>query len=254
MARDRFINTVFSEIQEANRNPIYGYQHLPVLSLEETVEKIIPFVPDVVDYVTTAKNKCNRNSLLLTWNESAAVYLYSMSTSFVRCLNEALRAENRHALKPWFTYLKLLITSLEKLPSTKGTIWRGVTDEVGTIFADHDVHIWWSVNSCSLAPNVVELYLGEKGTVFAIDAVCGKNITQFSAFPEEQEVVLMPGTHLHAKYQSLNFRGFFFLVHLEEENPKRLVCKKATTRLTKGLISLLENSRISILNVPLLIS
>ena len=33
-------------------------------------------------------------------------------------LNDNLRAEDRRKLKPWFSYLKLLITSLSRLPSS----------------------------------------------------------------------------------------------------------------------------------------
>ena len=103
--------------------------------------------------LSTAKENYNRHSTLLTRDESAAIYLYSMPTSFFSRLNNTLRAENRHALKPWFAFLKLFITALEKLPSTKATIWRGVNYDDTLIFVDNDVHIWWSVNSCSMNPN-----------------------------------------------------------------------------------------------------
>ncbi len=78
MQHDRFVNKTLSKLQETNRNPIYGYQHLPVLTLEEATEKIIPLVRGIVDYMSTAKKKCNSNSILLTRNESAAIYFYSM--------------------------------------------------------------------------------------------------------------------------------------------------------------------------------
>jgi hypothetical protein len=226
MARDRFVNNALSEFQEVNRNPIYGYQHLPLLTLEEATEKLIPFVPGVVGYVSIAKKKYNRNSGLLTRDESTAIYLYSMPTSFFSRLNDALRAEKREAVEPWFDFLKLFMTALEKLPSTKGTVWRGINYDGSLTFVDNDVHIWWSVNSCSMALNVVERYLGGTGTVFAIDTVYGKDISTFSTFQEEQEIVLMPGTRVRAKSQSLNFEGRFFLVHLEEEIYHRLVCLK----------------------------
>jgi hypothetical protein len=226
MARDRFVNSALSELQEANRSPIYGYQHLPILTLEEATEKLIPLVPGVVDYVSKAKNKCNRSSALLTRDESAAIFLYSMPIPFFSRLNEALRAENRHALKPWFAFLKLFINALEKLPSTRRTVWRSVSSDVGSIFADGDVHIWWGVNSCSMDLKVVERFLGETGTVFAIDAIHGKDISAFSTFPDEQEIVLMPGTHVSAKCPSLNFENRFFLIHLQEENDQRLVRRK----------------------------
>ena len=150
MPNDRFVNNTLSELQEANASPIFGYEDSPVLTLEEAVEKIIPLVPSVIDYVTTAKKKYNRHSNLLTRDESAAIYLYSMPTLFFSTLNNTLRAENRHELKPWFAFLKLFITALEKLPTSRKTVWRGVAGNVGSEFADGDVHIWWSVNSCSM--------------------------------------------------------------------------------------------------------
>jgi len=100
MARNRFINNALSELQEANRSPIYGYQHLRLLPLEEATKKIISLVPGIVQYVSHAKKNCNQNSNLLTRDESATIYLYSMPVPFYSCLNKTLRAENRHALKP----------------------------------------------------------------------------------------------------------------------------------------------------------
>jgi hypothetical protein len=221
MMHSRFVNNDLSELQDANCSPIDGYQHLPVLTIEEATESIIPLVPGVVEYVSQAKKKCNRNSTLLTRDESAAIYFYSMSIPFFRRLNEELRAKDRHALKPWFAFLKLFITALEKLPSIKGTVWRGVPGDARSVFVDNYVQTWWSVNSCSLALDVVQVYLGETGTVFSIDVSHAKDISAFSAFPEEQEVVLIPGTCVRAQSQSLNLIDRFFVVHLKEETSQK---------------------------------
>lgn len=222
MANNRFVNDTFSELQEANRSPIFGYEDSPLLTLEEAVEKIIPPIPRTMEYVATAKRECNRHSTLLTQDESAAIYLYSMSTSFFSCLNKTLRAENRQALKPWFVFLKLFMTALEKLPLTKATVWRGVNYDDTLTFIDNDVHIWWGINSCTMALNIVQAFLGEKGTLFAIDAIHGKDISTFSAFPYEQEIVLMPGTRVRTKCESLSFIDRLFILHLIEENFQRL--------------------------------
>ena len=221
MPNNRFADENLSELEEANRSPISGYENSPVLTLEKAVEKIIPLVPSVTDYVTTAKDKCNRRSVLLTSDESAAIYLYSMQTLFFSTLNNTLRAENRHELKPWFAFLKLFITALEKLPTSRRTVWRGVLGKVGSEFADGDVHIWWSINSCSMDLKVVERYLGETGTVFAIDTIRGKDISAFSTFPEEKEIVLMPGTRVSATCLPLTIESRFFFIHLVEENLER---------------------------------
>jgi hypothetical protein len=221
MTNNRFVNNTLSELQKANRSSIFGFEHSPVLTLEEAVEKIIPSVSRVMDYVRTAKKKHNRHSDLLTRDESAAVYLYSMPTSFFSRLNDTLRAGNRYALKPWFAFLKLFITALGKLPSTKKVVWRGVYGDVGLVFANDDTNIWWSVNSCSKDLNVIWPFLDEKGTLFAIEAIHGKDISGFSAIPEDQEVVLMPGTYVRARSKPLNFIDRFFIVHLEEVTSPR---------------------------------
>ncbi|CAF0722390.1 unnamed protein product [Adineta steineri] len=220
MSENRFVNHNLSELQEANRNPIFGYEDSPILTLEEAVEQLIPFVPDVLAYVMTAKKKYYRHSDLLMRDESAAIYLYSIPSSFFSSLNNTLRAENRHALKPWFAYLKLFMTGLKKLPSTKTIVWRGVYGDVSSVFANRNIDIWWSVNSTSMDLKIVQPFLGEHGTLFAIEAMCGKDISQYSANPEEQEVILMPGTYVRAKTETLNFIDRLFVIHLDEITPQ----------------------------------
>ena len=216
MTKNRVTNETLSEFEETNCNPIFGYEDSPLLTLEEAVEKIVPLVDRLIDYVTTAKKYCNQDSDLLTRDESAAIYLYTMPTPFYSCLNETLRAKNRHALKPWFNFLKLFITVLEKLPATSGTVWRAVSGDVDSVFDDDDEHIWWSVNSCSMDLRGIQAYLGEKGTLFAIHTINAKDITAFSAIPDEKEAVLMPGTRLRAKCEPLDFIDRLSIVHLEE--------------------------------------
>jgi hypothetical protein len=220
MAMRRFVNQTLLEFEEANRERIVGYEDSLLLTLEEAVQPIIPIVDRLVDSVATAKKKYNRHSDLLTKDESAAIYLYTMSASFNLRLNETLRAK-RHELKPWFDFLKLFITALEKLPSTSGTVWRAVSGDVGSIFDDNDVHIWWSVNSCSTDLRGIQAFLGEKGALFAIHTINAKDITAFSAIPDEGEVVLMPGTRLRAKCESLNFIDRLWVLDLEEISSQR---------------------------------
>jgi hypothetical protein len=216
MMNDRYVSSTYSECQEIN--PIFGYEDSPLLPLEETLEPIVPVISHVMDYVKTATKNYSRHSNLLTPDESAAIYLYSMSSPIFSELNKALRAENRHELKRWFAFLKLFITALEKLPSIGETIWRGINCDATLSFVDDDVHIWWSVNSCSKAPNIVQPFLGDNGTLFAINAVNGKYISEFCANPDEQEVVLMPGSRVRRRYESLNLLDRIFVLHLEEVN------------------------------------
>jgi hypothetical protein len=218
---NRFTDNNLPKPQEANHNSILDYEHLPLLTLEEAVEKIIPLIPHVMDYVTTAKRKHNWHLTLLTRDESAAIYLYTMPKEFFSKLNIALRDENRQVLKPWLHFLKLLITALKKLPPTKTTVWRAVYKDVTFTLDAGKVYTWWDITSCSMNINSVQPFLGESGTLFAIETIHGRDISMLSAVPDEQEVIIMPGTRVHVKSQSLNIPDRLFIFHLEEIIPQR---------------------------------
>ena len=232
----RYSNKNFSELQQANRSPIDGYENQAIMPLENAVEKLVPFIRNIVQYAHTAKQQCNRTSDHLTLDESAAIYLYTMSIDFFSDLNQTLRAKNRSALKPWFAFLKLFMSALKKLPSSKTTVWRAVANDIGTSLMDNDESIWWSVNSTSTNLNVVQVFLNnDTGTLFAIDTSHGKMISEYSNFPEEEEVLLMPGTRVRVKTKMNSGIRLFSIVHLEEkpaveQNPERLVCVRGSPK------------------------
>ena len=211
----RFVNDSIDNFLQVNGNLISGYQHLPIVSLEQSVEKIVPVVPDVRNLVNRAIEFCRKDPQL-TINESAAVYLYTMDASFYKTLNWIPRAQNSQALEPWFMFLKLFISALEKLPSLPITVWRGITDNFrGFDFVEGQMCTWSSVNSCSSDVKVAGVYVGPGGTLFCIHALNGKDIAKFSANHDENEVVLMPGTCLRVKSASLDINGLY-VVHLDE--------------------------------------
>jgi hypothetical protein len=214
--KHRFINNNIPQLQEINHNSLPNYEDLPLLTLEEAAEKIISLVPHVMDYVAQAKENYNYHSTLLMPDESAAIYLYTMPTEFFAKLNIALRDPNRQVLNPWLNFLKLFTTALNKLPSTKATIWRAVNYDATSTFIEDAVYTYWYLNSCSMNINSVQPFLGENGTLFTIETIHGKNISMFSAVPDEEEVILMPGTRVRAKNPSLNFIDRLFIIHLEE--------------------------------------
>ena len=215
---ERFGNCSLREFQEANRNPIWGYEESKISTLEEAVETILPIVPHLSDYVSSAKQNCNKKLSQLTQHESAAIYLYTMSTNFYGQLNAALRQEDRNQLKPWFGFLKLIMNALNKLPSIKAVIWRGISDNVTTHVRKHQLQTWWSMNSCTKDLKVVGAYLATGGTLFSIEAINGKDISTYSAFKDEKEIILIPGTRLCVKSEPLDHNANLFIVQLEEQN------------------------------------
>jgi hypothetical protein len=204
-----------SKTTDENHSPIFGYQDLSVTTLDEAVRSIVRDVPGLEGYAHKAKQSCTKNTEL-TLDESAAIYLYTMPTTFHSKLNDRLRAENRDELVPWFAFLKLFINALVKLPSLATTVWRGVASNSHFDFASDPVQTWWTVNSCSKDLKVIEWYLGGMGTVFAIEAIHGKDIAKYSAIPGDQEVVLMPGTRLHRKCDPLEIQDRPYIVSFKE--------------------------------------
>lgn len=215
MEAHRFVNNTVPGLQNSIQNLLTNCEHLPIVTLEQSLEKISDHIPDVLEYASTAKKECRRDLNFLTWDESAAIYLYTMPKPFFSILNTALRTPDRQFQQPWLPFLKLLMTALEKLPSIKATIWRGVKYDATSDFVHDSIYTWWSVTSCSQNISRVEAYLGESGTLFAIETVHGKDISMLSAVPEEGEVILMPGTQVRAKHQSLNIMNRYFIIQLE---------------------------------------
>ncbi|CAF4180602.1 unnamed protein product [Rotaria socialis] len=154
--------------------------------------------------IKVAKSECHFSSEHgLIREESTSVYLYTMEwgdESLYRFLNKALRNKDRSALKPWVGYLKLLHTTLKKLPSVSKNLWRG---------PDSDV------DSCASNVKVVKDFLGSVPTLFMVEANNGKEISAYSNFPDEDDVILISGIRIRVVDDSLNHETFN-LIHLME--------------------------------------
>ncbi|CAM4928333.1 unnamed protein product [Rotaria socialis] len=99
--------------------PVYGYLSHPLLPLEKALEPIASQINQLSRYKKIAINECHFPSEHgLTRDESAAVYLSS--------------------LKPWFGYLKLFDTAIQKLPTVRKNLWRGVSKDIAKNFKKGD--------------------------------------------------------------------------------------------------------------------
>ena len=213
--KNGFLLTYIPNNTTDNHSRIFGYQGISITTLEEAVKDLAVYVPAIKVYAIQAKKDCTKNTEL-TDDKSAAIYLYTMQTSFHSKLNDVLRTEDREKIKPWFAYLKLFITALHKLPSLAITVYRGVASDIQFNFKNNPVQTWWTVNSCSKDLKVIEFYLDGMGTVFAIETIHGKDIAKYSSKSDEQEVILMPGTRLALKCDPLEIKDRPFLVAFKE--------------------------------------
>ena len=205
--------------------PIRGYAKEPVLPLEDAVEPIYGELNDLDIMVDTAKRNSKKPADGLTSNESAAIQLYTMeweegNRSLYTTLNNTLRSERREPLKPWFRYLKLILTALFKLPSLRSTVWRGVRGNVSDQY-DED-QVWWGFSSCTESVEVMEKFLGKSGmrTLFNIECINGKAIRAHSFYPKENEILLMPGTYFTVVSKWSPSKDLH-IIHLRETPPSR---------------------------------
>ncbi|CAF1292226.1 unnamed protein product [Rotaria sp. Silwood1] len=206
--------------------PNYGYKHQSLLSLEHALEPIVSRIDHLRQYIKEALDKCHFPSKHdLTHDESASIYLYTMEwggRSLYRLLNKDLRSEDPSALTPWANYLKLFEIALTKLPREKKRLWCSTKEDVNKNFIKGSEIIWRSVSSCSTTLNVIKELLGNytNATLFMIEAVNGRNISGYTKYSGETEVLLGPGTRLSVESDDLKLNNGLKVVHLVEITDK----------------------------------
>ena len=116
--------------------PIAGFENMPLVTLEDAVVPLMGQLPDIKAYVDVAKSRCDPSHVAgLTVDESASIMLLTIEWEpqdecLYVVLNATLRTEDRRKLKPWFSYLKLVLTALSKLPSATRRVYRGVKEDL----------------------------------------------------------------------------------------------------------------------------
>ncbi|CAF4600638.1 unnamed protein product [Rotaria sp. Silwood2] len=200
--------------------PIRGYAKEPLLPLEEAIKPIDDQLDDLDIMVDTAKQNSKKPTDGLTRDESAAIHLYTMqweepNVSLFTKLNTVLRSKRRESLRPWFRYLKLVLTALFKLPSLKTIVWRGVQGNLSDQY-DDDI-VWWGFSSCTESLEITERFVGKSGvrTLFTIECINGKAIGAHSFYNEESEILLLPGTYLRVVGKSSPAKDLY-IIHLRE--------------------------------------
>ena len=125
--------------------------------------------------------------------------LYSQDTCLYPLLNKALRDHSDvEGVKAFLPYLKLLLTGLNKLPLIRAKVFRGIRTDVHDVYnqLEHKDFTWWALSSTTTRKAQAHTFLHRtEGTLFTIDAI-GVDISACSSYPDEQEVLLLPGTRL----------------------------------------------------------
>ncbi|CAF1149668.1 unnamed protein product [Rotaria magnacalcarata] len=192
--------------------PIEGYHEKSLVSLEEAIDPLVPLVPDIKRKAWIAKLNSKDPADNLTPDESASIMLYSIEwmkqeESLYYILNSTLRKANRDLLKPWFIYLKLILTGIAKLPSIEDrTVYRGVKANLSDIYCLGKKFVWWDFSSCTSRIDALEqeTILGKTGmrTIFTIECKNAKNIRHHSMYPDKDEILLLPASQFEVIRQN----------------------------------------------------
>jgi hypothetical protein len=200
-------------------------ENTPLVSLEEAINPLISLVPDLEKMIATVKK--NRS---ITNDESMSIALYSIEwkprdKSFHVILNTTLQTADRTLLKPWFCYLKLIMTALAKLPShpTRLTIYHAIKLNLIAQYPLGRTFVWWGFTLCTKSLDFFnnEYVLGQNGarTLFIIDSQSGKSIREHSFYTTEEDILLPPACQFQTT-GSFDAGNGLYIIHLKEISPK----------------------------------
>jgi hypothetical protein len=214
-------------------SPIVEYAQEPLLPLFKACAPLNNILHNLSLYIQLALNETSEQPPDgLTIDESAAIRLYTIEwdtphQSLYSMLNYTLKNNDREQLRPYFKYLKLFLTALAKLPCVPQlTVWRGVTKNLSVEFPPGTPVTWWAFSSCTASLTVLEnnMYLGTTGerTLFSVDAINGRTIRNHSHFDIEEEILLLPGTHMIVQSQLTPARDLY-IIHLKQVIPEQVL-------------------------------
>ncbi|RKN65793.1 uracil-DNA glycosylase [Streptomyces klenkii] len=126
----------------------------------------------------------------------AALHLYTCESAFYREINAVLRSPDRARVVPYLPYLRLLFSAVSRLPARTEPLWRGVSLDLRAQYPLGRTVTWWGVSSCTSKLSVARGFLGSRGKrmLFEVTPARAVGIRNFSAFTDEEEFILPPGT------------------------------------------------------------
>jgi uracil DNA glycosylase len=215
-----------AEEAQAVLPPVVGVLAARPVTFPDAVGPLASGVPGLEHYAKRSHQYAQQNVAAggLTVDEVAAVYLYTTESSFYRRLNTALRDPDREQVKPYYGYLRLLLSALPKLNAYGGSLWRGVASDLRGQYPKGRTVTWWGVSSCTAKRSVATGFIGNTGkrTLFEVTQAKAVSIRHYSAFTGEDEYLLAPGTQLTVVDVKAEAGGLY-TIRLEEVPGDRLV-------------------------------
>lgn len=183
-----------------------------LVSPKGTLAGKMPFI--VEECVRIAEDRLQRlpaGTPVLESNEALAVVSYTYDLNFNSdedgednlfvVLNDTLRKRNGSIMRVLKPYLTFLMRGLRALPEVQTTCFRGVPPDCLETVQTHytpgaDVH-WSAFTSCALHLETAKQFAQRQGgIIFRIKILSARDLRAYSAFPQEQEILLSPNVKL----------------------------------------------------------
>ncbi|CAF1066575.1 unnamed protein product [Rotaria sp. Silwood1] len=180
--------------------PVNDYLTYELLTLEQCLKPIAARIDRLNEIIQIAQDKCHHPCQHgLTHDESAAIFLYTMEwddNTLYQVINRDLRSEEQSISKSWLPYLKLFYTALNKLPNVQMNVWRSIQEDMIKELDNDNEFIWWNITSCSSSIDVIKDFIEINSRLLVIETTAGKDISNYSNFPDQHEIIICSGTRL----------------------------------------------------------
>ena len=96
-------------------------------------------------------------------------------------------------LSTWSVYFKHFIVGLKHMPYYRGKVYRGLRNyqDLDT-YRKGSIVNWRTVSGLSRLESIGKKFSNNEGTIFEVDVVSAKDVSQVSVYPDEEEVILLP--------------------------------------------------------------
>ena len=215
-----FTKPAFSENNDLKL--VQGYQNERILSLEEALKPVTKMFPDISQQIQKAQKKRYYSEKgVLTEDKSAAIYIYSMkgTNNLHFHFQKAWDSKDKSQLKPWFKYLKLLKSALNKLPDVQTKVWQQINrSAVEEILQAGQSQLYTCMGTCSRSieelNDVLDKKPASKVIMVGYGLVSGKDVTPY-AEGEAKEVLVWPGAKIYVAKKEIDDQGDLTKMHLD---------------------------------------
>ena len=182
--------------------PVPGLLEQAIVSLEEAISNLN--LKNKRYYLETAQS-CVYGRDNVTDDEARALFLYTCQwdlteESLFYLVNSSLRNRERTTIRPYVPYIRLLISAMSKVSRDPcRTLWRGVAMDLEAIYKaklGRNV-VFWAFTSTTISMDALDTFIppdSSKRTLFSIKVGSAADLGGFSAYSDEAELLLFPGT------------------------------------------------------------